>query len=300
MAQVVVPERVIRRAPLGLRFLDLARGTPVTHALSVTARPVGATRPVVLAERSPLSGIFGFRALPGLRAYEVGERPATDWCGSPPDVGPTPLDALAEPDTLRELVGAGAPVSPVNFAVRVVDRLGRFLGLSLALCLPRERLLEAPLFSAPSRPVLPGQGVVRGQIVRRAGGGPASWAFVTAGTEDGTYAAVADARGMFVLFVPYASALPPLLGSPPHGTGPIDQLTWPLIVQVFYEPAVQRPVPGLGAEDPPDIRSIFEQRLAIVFDTVVASGPSVVRPIRLGEELVVATEGDARLLVDPV
>lgn len=270
-------ETVLRRAPLGLRFLDLARGAYVTDGLEVAAWLLVEGKPGRPALRSPLSGVYGFRALPGLRPYEVGERPASDWCAS------------AE--------------APPNFAVYVEDRLGRFLPQVLSLCLPRENIVEVPLFSAPARAPLPGMAVVRGELWDRAGQRPASWAMVTATVAgEASYVAVADARGMFALFVPYAAALPPLQGSPPHGSGGVDQLTWPVVVQVFYQPAQQQVVAG---STPPHIRSILEQSRAEVYNTPGVHGLSITRTLRFGQDLVVATEGLApphrsRLLVEPV
>ena len=72
-ARFVPLETVTRRAPLGLRFLDLARGVGVTDGLEVTARPVGAAGRWYSALRSRLSGVYGFHSLPGLRPFEVGE-----------------------------------------------------------------------------------------------------------------------------------------------------------------------------------------------------------------------------------
>lgn len=282
MIQVTRLESIVRRAPLGLRFLDLTRGMPVTDGIEVRAWPVAGTGPGFPAVRSPLSGIYGFRSLPGFRLFETGERPASDWCdpaaGSPP--------------------GDTAP----NFVVSVEDRHQRFLPQALRLCLPRERLMEVPLFSAPARAPLPGLAVLRGELWDRTNARPAGWAMVTASTDEAaTYVGLADARGMVTLFVPYASALPPLQGSPPHGSGDVDQLTWPLVIQVFYQPAQQQAVPGL---DWPETRSVLEQDRAEVYDTAMVHGPSITRSLRFGQDLVIATEGlgpphPSRLLVDP-
>jgi hypothetical protein len=298
-------ETVIRRAPLGLRFLDLARAAPVADGLLVSARRLGSARPAAYAQRSPLSGVYGFRSLPGLRPYEAGEAPAIDWSGSPPDFGsppdPGPLSAedLADPNALRRLLGAGQPPLPANFVVRVEDLFGRFIPEVLTLWLPRTHLIEVPLFSSAARPAPPGLGVVRGDVEHQDRGGPASWAFLTASLDGAVYAAVADGEGRFQLFLPYSGALPPLAGSPPHGSGSIDQLTWPVTIQVFYEPNEQQPVEGLRTEDPPDVRSILGQSLAKVYSTPTTFADSIVRSIRLGAELIVKTETLSQLLVDP-
>jgi hypothetical protein len=74
-------ETVIRRAPLGMRFVDIIRDVTVSDSLLVQAWQYGTTGLKQIALTSPVSGVYGFRSLPGLARYEVGERPASDWCG---------------------------------------------------------------------------------------------------------------------------------------------------------------------------------------------------------------------------
>jgi hypothetical protein len=295
-------ETVTRRAPLGLRFLDLVRGVTVNDGLMVTAWPAGATEPKLTALRSPLSGTYGFRNLPGLRRFEMDERPASDWCGSPP-VGSPPVglptaEELTDLTTLRGLLIADESPPRANFIVYVADRLERYLPQTLVMCLPKERLIEVPLFSSPARLAPAGFGVVRGQLARQQDANPAAWALVTVSPDNNitNFVAITDARGMFIVFVPYASALPPLVGSPPHGSGSIDQLTWQLTMRVFYQPSKQRFVPDLA---PPDILSILEQGGAEVYDQLGTHSSILVRPLRFGADLVVTTVYQSQLLVDP-
>lgn len=295
-------ETVTRRAPLGLRFLDLVRGVTVNDGLMVRAWPAGTTEPKLIALRSPLSGAYGFRTLPGLRRFEMAERPASDWCGSPP-VGSPPVglptaEELTNLTTLRDLLIADESPPRANFIVSVEDRWERFLPQTIEICLPKERLIEVPLFSSPARLAPAGLGVVRGQVVMRQDASPAAWALITASPDNNTtnYVAITDARGMFAVFVPYASALPPLVGSPPHGSGTIDQLTWQLTIRVFYQPSKQRFVPDLAS---PDILSILEQGGAEVYDQLGTHSSTLVRPLRFGVDLVVATIHQSQLLVDP-
>ncbi|MEZ4768522.1 MAG: hypothetical protein R2844_08860 [Caldilineales bacterium] len=296
MLPVRVLESRLRRAPLGLRFMDLAQGVAVSDGLEVLAWPLGLQHERRSAVRSPLSGIYGYRALPGLRLFEVGQQPASFWCtpggGSPPQ----PI----------ELPGLERPLAPdfdgpvPNFALRVDDRNGRFLSLSLLLCLPKESLVEVPLFSSPSRPALSGQGVLRGQVWDAVNDRPAAWALVTAAPDNTTsYATLADARGVFALFLPYASTLPPLMGSPPHGG---DDLRWELTIRVHFEPDGQLRLIG---QEPPDLRSLLEQASAQVHDRTGVIDDHIVRLLYLGQELQVVTENldppnRMRLLVNPV
>jgi hypothetical protein len=298
MQRFVQFETVICKAPLGMRFLDLVSGTNVTDGLVVKAWQVGTSGPQQVALRSPLSGIYGFRNLPGLHRFETGEQPASDWCSSPPDVGEPTADELADISILRGLLSADeSPPVGTNFIVYIEDRMQRFLPQVLLMCLPKERLVEVPLFSSPARLAPAGLGVVRGQLAIHQKSGPASWALVIATLDSHSYVAVADARGMFTIFVPYASALPPLEGSPPHGGGSIDQLTWPVVVQVFYQPSEQQFVPNLV---PPDTLSIMQQARANVYDQMGTPVAELTRAIRFGGDLVVATLGQSELLVDPV
>jgi hypothetical protein len=272
MPQVIVLERTIWRAPLGLRFIDLARGTRVNDEMVVMAWPVGGKEPKLSALRSPLTGVYGFRSLPGLRPYEVGEKPASDWCNTTP--------------------GSAKP----NFIITIEDTLQRFLPQTVLLCLPKERLLEVPLFSAPARSALPGYGLVQGEIWDQVKDKAAGWAMVTARTDSTTYAAVADGRGMFALFVPYAGGLPALVGSPPYGSIPLERVSWPLTIQVFYKATELEYVQDLR---PPEIHSILQQPPAQIMNTPTNQLSSINRQLSLDQNLVVTTQGSPRLLIVP-
>lgn len=288
-------ERVTRRAPLGMRFLDLARGLIVNDGLVVTAWRIGTSGPKQRAYPSPLSGIYGFRTLLGLHGFEVGERPASDWCSSSSET--TPPDEITDLTSLRGLLSADENPTQANFVVSVQDSKQRFLPQVLQFCLPKEHLVEVPLFSSPARPALAGQGIVRGELVTSHQGQPsepASWALVTATIDNHTSVAVADARGMFTLFVPYASVLPPLDGAPPKGNG-TGQLSWPITLQVFYQPSKQRSIAEVGL---PDSLSILDQDRANVYlDMNTAPVSELTAIIRLGGDLVVATAGQSQLFV---
>jgi len=302
MQRFLALEKVTRRAPLGLRFLDLTRGVPVTDGLVVTAWPKGTNGPKQMAMRSPLSGVYGFRSLPGFGRFERAERPASDWCG-PPETSPPELTAedLTNLNTLHGLLSTDENAPRANYIVYVVDQMERFLPQVLLMCLPKEQLIEVPLFSSPARSAPVGSGIVRGELLDQSANPkkPASWALVTASPDDNvtTYVSIADARGMFTLFIPYASALPPLEGSPPRSSGTIDQLTWRLTIQVFYQPSRQTIVTGLK---PPDILSSLDQERTNVYDEGNVAGPSLFRPISFGGDLVVKTPGQSQLLVDAV
>lgn len=259
-------ETVVKRAPLGLRCTDIVREVSVTAGLVVQARPHNATRPRIAALRSPVSGIYGFHSLPGLRDYEWGLRPASDWCTS----GGTPEEA--------------------NFVITIEDQQRDFLPQVLLLCLPREHLVEVPLYSSPTRVTPGGYAVARGEVWNNSANAPARWAVITA--MPGGYATVTDARGLFALFMPS----PPLADSPVFESVPLPELHWPLTFQVLYQPGAQvEVVEGY----PPSTVSIVGQAAAAVFDTPTTSGSDLSRNLRYAQELILQTEGESRLLVDP-
>lgn len=298
MQRFFLLERVIRRAPLGMRFVDIIRDVTVSDSLLVQAWQKGTNGPKQAALVSPISGVHGFRSLPGLARYEVGERPASDWCA--PADNAQPPDDWASSGALYGWVNAAEGAAKANFIVRVQDLQGRFLPEMLFLCLPRESLLEVPLFSSPAREPLAGFGVIRGQLVRHDGaqaGQPAGWARITAILGDHTYEGIADARGMFVVFVPYAR-FPALQNG---GAGPggeyVARLTWDVTIQVSYQPSQLIFVPGV---EPPDMRSIIEQGRAKVYQQAGQASDELSTQLPFGRDLVVTTEGQQSLLfIDP-
>lgn len=267
-----VVESTILRSPLGLRLVDPVRGATVSAGVRAVAWPLGDPSVAVTSVISPISGIHGFTSLPGLRDFEVGRRPASDWCGSPP-AGP-------------------------NFGVAIDDSLGRFLPQVLSLCLPRERLTELVLFSAPSRPVPGGLAVVRGQLTVSVTGLPAAWAVVSANVADvAPVTTVADARGMFLLAMPHAEALPPLPSSLPGS--PSEEISWPITLQVRCQPSTFAWLAGAPSDAPPDTRTLLAQGVAQVRDVPGTAVASLSRVLRFGHELVVRTTGRPDLMVDP-
>src|SRR5712691_4793341 len=113
-------ETVTRRAPLGIRFVDIVREVGVNDSLVVQTWQKGTVGPKQTALASPLSGVYGFRTLPGLGRFEVGERPASDWCGSAPDT--LSPDDLRVSGAVYSWVNADENAAKANFIVSVEDR----------------------------------------------------------------------------------------------------------------------------------------------------------------------------------
>jgi hypothetical protein len=170
------------------------------------------------------SGVWFFQDLAGLRGYEFGAD-----------------DGLA----------SGSPPGPHELRVDVQDLQGRFLPCSFAAVAPTTGLFqfapalsppafgpEVPLFSAPSRAVPSGCGVIRLELVTEDANEPAQWALVEAATtvRNRTVRAfgLADANGRVAIFLPWPEPLGLVLTSPPGGVNIAGQ-GWLFEVQAWYD-----------------------------------------------------------------
>jgi hypothetical protein len=221
-------ETVRRVVPLGLRCIDVATQRTVFDGLSVKATSLSGSSKSVSAFINR-SGIFAFQCLPGLYDFEYG----------------VDASVLAGPPIV-------SPAKGKEFAIRIEDTQGRFLSVGLILTLPRRDVLSALLFSAPNRACVPGFTVIRGEIKDATLIGslrPASFARIEAQYEltnpPTIYAAIADARGQFALFLPPPNPFKPPAGIPvtsPNTSGrqTLSQLRWPITIQFFYQPQRQK------------------------------------------------------------
>lgn len=202
MTALAMIDRIVRPAPIGLRFRDVANGQIVTGGLDVTVASIRNS-----ARRARLEvngkGVWFVHRFPGFSDETLAA--TADWT------------TLAQP-----------------CRVTVEDRDGRFLPLSVELHLPARGIVNwpgwavlpqaslepftesdgvhppvvmrdaLPLFSAAGRPAPAPLAEVRCQLVRNDTGQPASWALLTA-TCAGRVRALgqADAEGRVVLFFAY-------------------------------------------------------------------------------------------------
>jgi len=271
-------ETIIHKTPLGIRCRDAATLAPVTDGLRITATPLIGSVKTRVAFMSR-SGAFAFEGLPGLRdqEYPVGE------------------EAVA------------SPPAGVKFAIQAEDTLGRFLSWGMELTLPRDEVIQALLFSAPARPAATGLATIRGSLIED-GGAPAGHARISAqfsGVEMG--AALADARGQFVMFLPWPDPLRPPIGVPvtsPNTAGrqTLDSMEWPVTLSFFYQPSTQKFICArpdgqieiiVGQTSPPDwrcapdLKSLMEQQAASVFpSTGGPPAPDMQVMIRFGQETI--------------
>ena len=250
-------EIVTYRALLALHFRDGATGAAVSTGLRAYAWRHDPAQPQVArrlerAERSPQSGIYGFRTLPGLEQY-----------------------------TKRETVTAGS----VQYIIQIEDERGRYLPQTRRFGLPlaEPALQEVILFPSPAYSPPPGYGVVRGQLLRTTAVSgappevtvlePARWARVAVeapgpspSDPDVVYHGIADQRGSFLLLVPY----PPI----PSSTL-LEDAGWNVSLAVEHDPAaiaadldeLQQVRPELG-EPPPFHTTLLSQSPALLFAEV--------------------------------
>ena len=274
-------EQVTVFTPLGIRFWDPVMDVPVRDGLTVTARPEGGRRAVGAFQSA--SGIYAFQGLPGMRSIEYPEADVEP--ASPPVVKP--------------------------FLIEVTDGLRRFLPILFSLDLPLEArgvypLLEpgsppdesAPgflLFSAPTRPVVPGIAVVRADLVDEVTGGPAAYAVLEVAVAGQTWYGVADERGTVAVHFPYPIISGTVGESPPGPPSPpLREQRWPVTLAVRYQPAsIWFPRPGQ-----PELRSIFRQTPGSIWETAGGPpAPELSKELVFAQELVLRTESLTTLLV---
>jgi hypothetical protein len=231
----IVIDRVARVTPLGLRFVDEATGRVVAVPLRVTAgTPADPARSV---EAFPNRvGTFVVPRLPGPRDpdIEFGDGSADYW----------------------------ASVAPRPSVIEVRDPSGQFIpfrveaplpvrGLAVPPCLPAASppVERIPLFSAPSRPVPPGYGVIRAEVRARfveADGSvrlaPAAFALLVATVAGAPARGLADREGCVAILTPFPEPVPGVAAGSPPSSGPgLWQQEWPVELEAFYHPHARVP-----------------------------------------------------------
>jgi hypothetical protein len=204
------------------------------------------------AEKSPNSGVYGFRSLPGLERYQIGD-----------------------------VVTAES----LSFIVTVEDRLGRFLPQTrhydLPLTNPAVQLVS--LYPNPNRPTPTGYGAVRVQLLRTTTPtppqvtvtGPAAWARIAVtvpgdnpGDPPNLFHGQADGRGTALIQGPYPMIAASVL---------LNEAEWTVSVEVAHETAVHegdydlldQVLPDLDeAQTPPFQDTLESQSAANLFQTV--------------------------------
>jgi hypothetical protein len=207
--------------PLGIRFWDLTQNLPINDGLAVYLRLENSNAPAVPAVLTR-SGVYAFFGLPGLYAVE-----------HPNPAGYGPPQTFRYVVTVQDLLGRYLPA----VLVYALDQTGTVVVNGSPDPTPGARL--AHLFSAVSRPVPPGVGAVRVDLLDQSTNQPAAWAAlrVQINGETETWTGIADEAGRALVLVPYPVMQVLQLGSPPGtGQGNIAAQSWPLTVEVQYGP----------------------------------------------------------------
>lgn len=243
MTAVRILERVVRPAPIGIRFRDVATGGYVGEGLRVTVTSVRNPARRATLEVNGKAVWYAHR-FPGFSDAALG---GSDW------------EALQQP-----------------CLVEVEDLRGRFLPLRILLDLPHRGLVDWPgwsalpqdllaplandasppaispetllLFSSAARMAPAPLAEVRCQL-RRDDGGPAAWALLTA-SHAGSVRAIgqADAEGRAVLFFAYPERPRPSLATSPPA---ITDFRWSIELTAWWN--------GLDPAEPPEFAALMAQ-----------------------------------------
>jgi len=238
----MVVNRAWRRvAPFGVQFVDDQTGRFVADGLVVTGWPTGEPSRRVVA-RLNRSAVFVLHDVPGIRDLEMGAGDDAYW--------------------------STVPRRP--FVIDVDDMTRRFLPFRFTVELPLRGLLQltcgsppsvpgpgsttvrgVPLFTAPTRPAVPGSAVVRADLWDAVANAPAAWAVVQASIPSAVargvppVRALADDRGQVALHLPCPDQ-EDLDGGPfesPSGPGPVPLTarTWSVDLAAAYGPLSSDP-----------------------------------------------------------
>ena len=259
-------DRVVRTAPLGVRFRDVLDRRVVADGLRVdlldAQRP---TKPLRL-HASP-SGVFVAHAVPGMNGFD--------------DI---------------EVTSPGG--MPNRYSLSVRDTMGRYVDARIALVPPSDGLFEpaclhaspsaddtephVPLYSAATRALPAALAVVRAAL--RLASNPeqaASWARIELWL--GTVllgADVADANGILLLLCPLpAPREPTRLASPPVG---FERMAWDVSLRAYWNPA-HRADPVL------DLCDVHAQPEVTLLEARASATPLGTLQLRVGEPLIAAT-----------
>lgn len=275
--------------PLGLRFWDGALDRSIDEGLRVVARPWHDAGKQVQATRNR-SGVYTFRWLPGMRAYEY--------------------DQSGRDDHGAAALGRRA------FLVTVEDTQARFLpaAFRIELPLPYRGVFLAEgdgstpdgsrrgvyLFSAPTRRVDERLTAVRGTLLNDADGEPVAWAVVVVRAPHGAeFHGLSDEAGRFVVMFPFPSLAHGFEGSPAmFGNGtPIAERGWDITLEVRAQASALRP---LAPSALPDYRSVFEQAEAALLqsdDPSAQPQPELALRLPFDQQLIVRTHNSFAQLV---
>jgi len=291
-AVTVALDRVVRYAPFGVRFRDVATGQSVGEGLELTEVETGIK---AVANRSDVFVATGFL---GLRDLE-----------RPPD-GPEPyLVPHTEPPP-----APGSPPSTRRFTFELVDTLRRFVGFRFDVHLPafHQGLLglectvpgsppwlpasEIPLFPAPARIAPAGMATLRAELAEAAGGAPAAHAVLEVFTTGGPrFRGIADETGRVVVIFPYPEPTAPAGPPPPGTTRALSNQTWNVKLAARYAHPGSPPI-GPGAAVP-NICTVLSQPQRPLLAGTSPATPLTQATLAFGQELVLVRPGKRTVYV---
>lgn len=233
-AQVVVLETATLTAPLGVRFWDVATGTPAGGGLLVLAYPDAFPERRSSATEGR-SGVFSFSGLPGLRDAENSAGDEASWNANPPAV---PYTVEVNDPEERYLPFRFSTLLPVR------GLFGLWSSPLFSTLTPDPTWL--PVFSTPVRPMAGPSASIRAQLQDDASRMAASWAIMTAQAPGlPLVAALADDRGVVTISQPYPEPVDHGTTSPLSAPKLTEQ-SWPVKISVFYNSAKRsQPLPNL-------------------------------------------------------
>jgi hypothetical protein len=282
VTSVAVLEQVSIVTPLAVRLRDEATLGFVADGLLAVAYPRGNPELAVSGVINR-AGMIVFRNLPGLRQVEAGSGDTDFWAAQAPRF-----------DFVLEVRDAARRFLPWSLEIKLPQRYLLGIGIGSPPASPPQAQTGAetaflPLYSAPSRPLPEGMGVLRAELWDADADQPAAWAVVVARAgEQRIVTGMADAGGRVMLPLPYPKPAPGLalgspLGSPPSGGGgPLTGQSWPVAFTVSYRR--RAPAPSL-----PDLLDALTQPAVTAWQETSRATPWTSATLRYGRELVLAS-----------
>jgi hypothetical protein len=283
-------------APLGFRFWDGLTNQVISDRLLVWVYPMGDQRRSIQAYANRI-GIFAVRHVPGLRVFESGAGDADFWAAvhatQPLMVEVTDLDRRFVPFSLRTW-------APQRGLLAWPELSGLTSPLGSPLGSPFGATSWVPLFSAPTRAVPGGVGVIRAQLYDPAlfggQGGPAAWAVVEVDLPgQAPVRSIADDTGRVAILFAYptppveslagaGSPLSPLAGPPPPR---LTNQTWTLKLRAAYRPL------NMGPGLLPDLDDVLSQPGAVMWADLAQTRVLTETQLQFGRETVLRSLDDS-------
>jgi hypothetical protein len=201
-----------------------------------------------------------------------------------------------------------SPLETRRFVVEAQDLQRHFLPLVLELDLPFRGIFPKAaaasppmsnpegcyLFSAPTRPVMPGWAAIRATLIDAHTQEPVAHAVLEIQIDEQRWYGIANDQGNVVILFPYPSfSAFQSLSSP---LSPVQQ-AWTLQIQVRYDPNALVRVPGSST---PTLRSIFDQAPGRLWQTRLGPSEDLRTDLLIhDEQLIIKTGGGHDLWLSP-